>query len=85
MDDSSAMRVHSVEDDDYLTVYEHSGVIRWEGQIHFEYQRNSSPKPEFLTRQLAFGRVMHGFQSNCDPEDWALMFFEQLPATLLKK
>lgn len=84
-DDSRSMRVLPVEDDDYLTVYEHTGALRWEGQIHFEYQRNSSPKPEFLTRQLAFGRVVHGFQSNCDPEDWALMFFEQLPAKLLKK
>lgn len=84
-DDWSSTQIYALEEDDYLTVYEHSGVLRWEGQIHFEYQRNSSPKPEFLTRQLAFGKVVHGFQSNFDPEDWALMFFEQLPAKLLKK
>lgn len=82
---STKEEVYCMQDDDYLTVYNTSGQIRWEGLIHFEYKRNNSPRREFWTRQVVMGYIVHGCQSNCEPEKWAEMFFEKLPATLRKK
>lgn len=85
MDNLESKEIHSLQEDDYLIVYERSGDIRWEGRIHFEYSRKHSPTQEYWTRQIAFGHVVHGFQSNCAPEAWASMFFDKLPATLRRK
>jgi hypothetical protein len=82
---SGSEAIYLLQDNDYLIVYDPTGQIRWEGLIHFEYARNNSPKREFWTRQVVMGYVVHGCQSNCDPEQWAKMFFEKLPATLRKK
>lgn len=81
----SSQEIHCLQDNDYLTVYETSGAIRWQGRIKFEYKRHDSPRRGFWTRQVVLGYVVHGCQSNCDPEQWAEMFFSKLPATLLKK
>jgi hypothetical protein len=82
---SSSQEIHCLQDNDYLTVYETTGEVRWQGRIHFEYKRNDSPRREFWTRQVVLGHIVHGFQSNCEPKRWAEMFFEKLPATLKKK
>jgi hypothetical protein len=82
---SASGEVHCLQDNDYLTVYGTNGQIRWEGLIHFEYKRNNSPRRGFWTRQVVMGYVVHGCQRNCEPEKWAEMFFEKLPATLRKK
>lgn len=82
---SNSQEIHCLKDNDYLTVYESCGAIRWQGRIHFEYKRNDSPRRGFWTRQVVMGYVVHGCQSNCDPEQWAEMFFSKLPATVLKK
>ena len=82
---SNSQEIHCLEDNDYLTVFETTGEIRWQGQIQFEYKRNNSPRREFWTRQVVMGYVVHGCQSNCDPDRWAEMFFAKLPATLRKK
>ena len=82
---SGKQEVHFLQDCDFLIVYETNGRVRWQGLIHFEYQRNNSPQPEFWTRQVVMGHVVHGCQSDCEPEQWAQMFFEKLPATLRKK
>lgn len=74
--------VVSLQEDDYLIVYNRDRSIRWEGQIHLEYARNDSPMQEHWTRQMVFGYVVHGFQSDCSPEEWARMFFAELPAKL---
>ncbi len=82
---SASGEVHCLQDNDYLIVYDTNGQIRWEGLIHFEYIRNNSPRREFWTRQVVNGYIVHGCQTNCEPEKWAEMFFEKLPATLRKK
>ena len=82
---SESEEIHCLHDDDYLTVYEPSGHVRWQGLIHFEYKRNNSPRREFWTRQVVKGYIVHGCQADCEPEKWAEMFFEKLPATLRKK
>jgi hypothetical protein len=76
--------VISLQENDYLKVYNRDGSIHWEGEIHLEYGRNDSPKQEYWTRQMIFGYVVHGFQSDCSPEEWARMFFSELPATLCR-
>jgi hypothetical protein len=74
--------VISLQEDDHLIVFNRDGSVRWEGQIHLEYSRMDSPMQEYWTRQMIFGYVVHGFQSDCSPEAWATMFFAELPATL---
>ena len=85
MENLSSQEIHSLQENDYLIVYEHTGNIRWEGQIHLEYIRKHSPTQDFWTHQISNGHVVHGFQSNCAPDDWARMFFDGLPATLRRK
>lgn len=63
------------------------GEELWQGTIALEFDRNKEPllfNPN-VERQAALGMVVHGFQNNVDPEEWAAMFLIGYPARLEKQ
>lgn len=80
--------LHCLESGDHLTVLdpEDHSVTLWAGNIDLEYQRNrmSSPGNPQYQQQNINGYWVHGVQVDVMPEEWALWFFNEYPAELIK-
>lgn len=80
-----------LENGDHLTIYDKeifeksSGqerVIVWEGTIDFELTSHQESNGLGYTGQAILGLWCHGLQKTRCPEQWALYFFRNYPATL---
>lgn len=77
--------LHVLRDWDYLRVFDADGKMVWEGDVALEWTRRYTPFPNNPEwgQQEVFGYWVHGFQRTLEPEVWAQMFFDGLPAELI--
>ena len=81
--------LNTVESGDLLTVFNDASKkqVLWQGEVNLEYEQNYRPYPmnPAYGQQEVLGYWVHGLQDGMPPETWARMFFEEKPATLVKK
>ena len=77
-----------IEDGSYIRIFNTiaAGDVLWKGELSLEFnrrQRSSSFNPEYSQQEI-FGMWVHGLQATLDPDEWAIMFFQGLPAILTR-
>jgi hypothetical protein len=69
--------LYIIEHGDRLVVFNEDDTLRWEGVIDLVYTTNCWQTIK------GYGTV-HGIQAGMEPEVWAKMFFDAMPAYLVK-
>jgi hypothetical protein len=73
--------LHILKNNDYLTVYNEDGSIKWRGVIDLEFKtgfEHFAHNPS-CGQQTVFGYWVHGNQKGMKIKDWAAMFFNNPP------
>jgi hypothetical protein len=73
-------RLHTVDQGDYLVVLKKDGSVFWEGTVKWA----TDTRHNMQTYLARYGTV-HGLQEGMHPEKWCKMFFDRLPAYIIKR
>lgn len=78
-------RVHEIKEGDHLIVFRLDGTVHFSGYIKKDTEIASIPRPNHpeLPQQFALGCWVYWIQEGWNPDEWALLFFQEYRAELL--